>query len=125
MKKQINNSVFQELINSIQFCVDSQKGKYSLETYLQIVGTYSDRLIMESEKEGITYIGGSCKVKKNNGQCEFLDFYVEMFFQDSNGNSIKKEAHRKLSTTKFTREAISSIGNEEIEFNIDKPEGRS
>ena len=124
MSKNTKKSTFQELIDSIHFYFDSKRGRYSLETYLQIISKYVDSLILSTEKEGMKYLGGDCKVKKNNEQDGFLSFHVEMFFEDINGNAIKKEAHRNLKIEKFTKGTINLIGNDEKKFNIDKPEGK-
>ena len=37
------NSVWRELWDSIKYCKESKSGKYSIDTYLDIVGEYTDR----------------------------------------------------------------------------------
>lgn len=44
MKDSYEDSVWSELLNSIKYLKESKKGKYSLDTYLDIIGEYTDRL---------------------------------------------------------------------------------
>ena len=112
-----------ELIDSIVFAWDSQKGKYSLETYLSIVGEYTDRLILSSEQNGYCYTGGHCKVSIPEGVTDSIQFAVEMYFADTNENRIMKKAKRILPAYKFTRETVERLNQfKELEFNIEKPE---
>ena len=115
-----SDSMFRELIQAIQYCFDSKKGRYSLETYLEIVGEYTDRTIISAEKEGMRYLGGECEVKL--GKNEIIDFEVEMFFENRKGQSQRKVANRELPFDKFTRETISTLEAGMLKFNIEKPE---
>ena len=62
MKKIQENSVWSELWNSMKFCIESKSGKYSMDTYLDIVGVYTDGQIKLAESEGLTYLGGECQI---------------------------------------------------------------
>ena len=121
MKKD-NNQPFQELWDSILFCVDSQRGKYSLETYLDIIGEYADRLIIKTQENGVTYTGGECNVNKDPDGKNY-DFEVSLYFRDGEDNVIKKQASRKIAMDKFTRETKSSINDKKTQYKIDKPLG--
>ncbi|GFP76644.1 hypothetical protein [Clostridium fungisolvens] len=112
---------FKEMFNSIKFCIDSKKGKYSLDTYLDIVGEYADRQIIAAENEGLEYSGGECIVKKSDTDSSLLEFSIELYFENQQGESIKKEAKRNLPLSKFVGETASVIGNETLKFNIQKP----
>lgn len=118
-----SKSAWKEFLESIQFCFDSKKGKYSLESYLEIIGQYTDQLILQTEDSGLIYTAGECIVSRST-QEESYDFGVMMYFIDEQGNAIKKEAFRKIPITKFTREAVEQIGTKKLKFNIEKPEGR-
>lgn len=118
-------SAWKEFCESIQFFIDSKKGKYSLETYLEIVGEYTDRLIIEAEGTGMNYSGGECTVKKKPDE-NVYEFNVKIHFTGIDDVPICKEAVRKIPIDKFTRETTDQIGAGEIKFRIDKPErGRS
>ncbi len=112
-------TTFYELINAIKFCRESKKGKYSLETYLDIIGKYVDYIIIQSEKDGLAYIGGTCIVR-NDTLKQNYSFRVEMFFQDKNGRNIMKEATRCLPQKKFTSETKNKIMEETV-FEINRP----
>ena len=61
-----NKSAWRTLMESIQFCIDSKRKRYSLEAYLEMVGKYTDNIILQAEDAGLDYVGGECIVK--NGQ---------------------------------------------------------
>ena len=116
-----NRSAWKEFCESIQFFIDSKTGKFSLETYLEIIGEYTDRLIIEAEGTGMCYSGGECTVKKNPNE-KVYEFNVIIHFTDIDNMTICKEAVRKIPIDRFTREATDQIGTGEIKFRIDKPE---
>ena len=118
--KEKKNSVLDELFSSFKYYRESKKGKYSLDTYLDIIGEYTDRLIEKSEEESLEFLGGTCEVVNNVKEKTFV-FIVKMFFRDENGNNISKEASRSLEKTKFTSETEQDVGNNKI-FEINKPE---
>lgn len=118
-----NKSVWKEFLESVQFCIDSKKGKYSLEMYLEIIGEYTDRLIIQAEETGMHYSGGECVVKRN-AEREVYEFSIHVYFIDGEGETVEKKAFRKISVDRFTKETVSQIGTNEIKFNIEKPERR-
>ena len=120
MEKKTVTSAFRELWESIQYMFDSKKGKYSLETYLGILSEYTDRLILAAKKDDLSYTGGECRIKKEEGN-EYLEFHIEMFFLDKEKNAIKKEAARKLPVKRFTTETLRRIDDKEIKFEITSP----
>lgn len=115
------DSSFKELADSIKDCIKFENEKYSLESYLEIVGRYTDRLIITSEKNYMPYLGGECKVARDNDD-DTLNFTLEMYFESSVGSKIKKTATRKIPIDKFTDETIQILGSEEKSFEIVKPE---
>lgn len=120
MKDNQDTTIWNELWNSIRFFHESKKGKYSLDTYLDILEKYTDKLIKETEKQGFYYLGGECRVT-NSHKNNTYDFAVEMFFKNSNGEKISKEAKRSLSKDKFVTETDEKIKNT-ITFEIQKPD---
>lgn len=117
MKKE--SSVLNELIKAFKYYIESKKGKYSLKTYLDIIGEYTDRLIVTGEKEGFSFLGGTCTVANNEHDATY-DFKIEMYFQDNEGNNITKEATRSLNKRRFTTETEDEVKNER-KFEIYKP----
>ena len=117
------SSVFGDLFAAIKFCMESKKGKYSLQTYLDIVSEYADRQIVLNEEKGLTYMGGSCHIKGKENDPKKIKFKVELFFEDEQKQSIKKEAEKELSLDKFVSETIAQIGTDGLDFNISRPGG--
>lgn len=119
MTKRHENSIWSELWNSILFCKESQNGKYSLDTYLDIVGEYTDRQIKAAEDEGLKYIGGECQIT-NLCETGTFDFEITMFFEDCTGAKILKEARRNLPKNKFVSETNDKVDGK-IRFEIQRP----
>ena len=117
MKKAID-----ELFDALKFYRDSKRGKYSLDTYLDIIGEYADRQILEAEqKEGLKYLGGQCEVWRLREDAKEIHFAVHLYFSDENGENIEKEACRDISIAKFVRETQQIIGTEKQVFDIEDP----
>lgn len=118
--KEHKKSVLDELVDSFRFYKESKKGKYSLNTYLEIIGEYTDRIILQSENEALIYEGGTCTVKNNKLEASF-DFIVKMYFKNDDGTNILKEATRSIKKDKFTSETENDVV-EELIFEINRPE---
>lgn len=119
MKHVQKNSIWRELWDSIKFWKESKSGKYSLDTYLDIVGEYTDRLILLAENDGLTYLGGECQII-NSYDTNTYDFKVKMFFENSKGENIVKEAERSLAKVKFVSETEREVGVK-TKFEIQRP----
>jgi len=115
------NSIWSELWNSIKYCKESKSGKYSLDTYLDILGEYTDRQIIEAEEGGLTYLGGECQVI--NSSDNTYEFSIQMFFSDDSGEKIIKDAKRNLPKNKFVSETKQAVGKK-IKFEIQRPNRR-
>lgn len=114
--------ILQELFDSFKYMRESKKGKYSLDTYLDIVGEYADRLIVQCKNEGYGYMGGHCKVSSDVEQPNQFLFQIELFFEKDDGNNLKKEAERCLTCSMFTSETITRIKeHKEMVFDIKEP----
>ena len=113
---------FSDLINSIKYMFQSAKGKYSLESYLEVIGEFTDDTIVEAEKEGLNFFGGECSIKSNILNNEEVSIAVNMQFRSDTGEWKKKEATRFIEKSIFTDEAIKQIGgNEGLTFAINPP----
>lgn len=113
-------AIIKDLIDSIIYFRESKKGKFSLNTYLDIIEQYADRQIIESEEnEGIIYMGGACEVYKIPER-EMYCFNIKLYFQTEDGKSILKEANRELSYEKFTSVTKNEIGQGKT-FKIHRP----
>ena len=119
MRREQENSIWSELWNALKYCIESRNGKYSLDTYLDIVGEYTDRQIKTAEKGGLKYKGGECQVINSHDKNSY-EFEIKMFFEDSNGENIVKEAKKILPKNKFLSETDKEIG-ETVKFEIKKP----
>lgn len=119
MEKIQENSVWSELWDSIKFCKESKRGKYSLDTYLDIIGEYTDRQIKSAEAEGLKYLGGECQIT-NSYDTNKYEFEVKMYFEDRNGEKMIREAKRNLPKDRFVSETDRKVG-EKIKFEIQRP----
>lgn len=119
MGKIQENSIWNELWDSIKFCKESKSGKYSLSTYLDIAEEFTDRQIKSAETEGLIYLGGECQIANKYEEKEY-EFEVKMYFEDDKGEKIIKEAKRDLPKDKFVSETEREVG-ENIRFEIQKP----
>lgn len=120
MRKVQESSAWSELWDAIKYCKESKNGKYTLDTYLDIVGEYTDRQIKTAEDMDLKYVGGTCKVT-NSVNKEVFDFEIKMYFEDKKGKSIIKEAKRGLPKNRFVSETSRIVGDE-ISFEIKRPE---
>lgn len=114
-----NTSLWNELWNSIVFCKDSILGKYSLDTYLDIIGEYTDKQIVEAEKQGLIYLGGECQIINSSDKNSY-DFKIQMYFRDSQGGKILQEAKRSILKDRFVSNTDSEIG-QMVRFEIKEP----
>lgn len=110
--------LLKQLLNAIFYFIDSLRKKYSLETYIEVISQYTDKIILKEIESGKLYRGGNCLVKKNN-KTEIL-FTVKMYFIDENGQNYIKEAARTLALSQFTRETEDLL-KEEKNYDILKP----
>lgn len=117
--------IFQELFDSIRYMIESKKGRYSLDTYLDIVGEYADRIILDCREKGYLYKGGNCRVSADvNNESQFC-LGVRLYFENENAENIEKVAERYIDANKFTTETILKIRErKELVFEIDEPVNR-
>ena len=110
-----------ELMDSIIYCIESKKGLYSLDTYLDILSEYADKQILSAEREEeLCYMGGKCEISLNESE-PYINMSVTLYFVDNENNNVVKEASRKLPLSRFTSETPAQIGGG-LTYEIDKPE---
>lgn len=114
-------NALKEMLDSVKFSIESKKGKYSLDTYLDILGEYTDLQIINGEKEGLEYIGGKCSDKVCEKNPEYMEFVVELYFENQWGEPVKREARRNIPLNKFVSETISTVGKETLSFYVYYP----
>ena len=110
-----------ELINAIRFRNDSKKGKYSLDTYLDIISQRADEIIEESIQNKLYYITGLCKVSLEDKQ---LKTDIELYFSNSEGERIQKTFSVEKTTSCFVRETMDLFHEKKVLiYNIDLRKG--
>lgn len=103
------------------YLLDSMRGKYSFDTYLEVMNDFIDEEIRNMQAQGLRYTGGHVVFEDRNDDC---DIQVELFFlhPQSNQYSVKR-AKRQLPKKKFVRRDIELLEKQEkLEFNVEKPE---
>lgn len=120
-KKDIKGA-FDEFIKALKFRNDSKQGKFSIDTYLDMLGDYTDKLIIDTKKEGLVYSNGKCTVTQNELK-DSLIFHVELFFtQKDKEEMILKELSVNKPKDAFVRETEDYFINEvALVYNIEDP----
>ncbi len=109
--------------SALKFTHQSAQGKYSLETYIEVLGKYTDDEIREFTSKGHKYSGGEA-VFTTSASDVSIKAVVKMYFVDGEtGQNMMKKAERFLEKTMFTDEAIDLIEKKgELAFEIKAPE---
>lgn len=112
-------SALGELWDSILYCIDSISGRFSIDSYLDVIGEYADRMIIEAQNTGLSYLGGECEAVYEKDEKQYV-FEVRMYFEDMNAKKIEKKAIRRFPESKFTRETKQQLEEKSV-FSILKP----
>lgn len=116
-----NGTIFSEIKNLFKYMFQSAQGKYSLETYLEVLNEFTDPEIISSEENGLKYIGGEVVFLTTKSQSDIL-ITIKLEFQDDNGDWKLKKAERRVEKSMFTQETINRLhNNQETKFEIEKP----
>ena len=102
LKKHNISEKTNEFIKAIQYLNDSKKGKLDLDTYLDMMGQFTDSEIVSAKKDGLEYLEGKCTV------------VPEMFFRAQNGDEILKEFTVDKPTDFFVRETKDLFQNDAV-----------
>lgn len=124
-KKENKEGILQQFFDSIRYMRESKRGRYSLETYLDIVEEYADRIILDCKGKGYFYKGGNCRVSVDEKNASQFLFGVKMYFENKNAEYLEEAAERYIDVNKFTTETILKIKeSKELIFEIDEPINR-
>ena len=93
---------------------------FSLSEYLDIVSQYTDSAIIKEERTGNYYTGGDCRTTVIDS--DMVEFYIRMYFVNSNEERLMKEANRKLKMSNFDEDTQTYLREESRVFEILKPE---
>ena len=116
-----SQSVFSDIKNSVKYMIQSAQGKYSFETYLEVLSEFTDSEIEFGEKSGLKYIGGEVTFITSDGQ-DGIFVSINLEFQSMSGEWKLKEAKRTLEKSMFTQESIDRLETaQETRFDIEKP----
>lgn len=110
-----------EIRRSLAYLFQSICGKYSLETYLESLGEFTDGEIDTATGSGLAYRGGEAvfQTRPEDGDIRIT---VSLEFQDPAGAWKLKKAERTVPKTTFTREAVQQIEcAEEMRFEVQEP----
>lgn len=115
-------NLFEELKGAFKYLFQSARGKYSLETYLEILSEFTDDEINTALDNGDTYAGGEA-VFYSIVNSDTIHATVEMRFYNENDLKVRtKKAERDLERKIFTDEALATIDrNGETAFEIKVP----
>ena len=123
VKKNRISNAFSDLKQAVQYRKDSKAGKYSIDSYLDIIGMFSDKLILEARQEKLRFINGSCTVLSDD-QFQNLYFKVELYFENADDEKIVKEFSTEKSTDLFVKETIELFKDKTVLlYEIEEPKG--
>ena len=111
------------LWDQILYLIDSILGKYSIETYLEVMNDFIDSEIRESQKQGMTYTGGQVAFSTTKESDKYV-VEVQLYFTEPGTQQYSvKRAERQLAKKKFIRRDIERLeACQKLEFNVEKPE---
>lgn len=115
-------NVVKEFKSAMKYFFQSVKGRYSIDSYLEILSEFTDGEINAALDNGEVYGGGEVTfLSVSNGDA--LDVTVEMRFYDDKEKKIKtRKAERKLQRKLFTDDALKVFDNNgQTTFEIKAP----
>ena len=115
-----NTGIWDSIKDALKYLYQSAKGRYSLESYLDVLGQFTDEEINEALDGGDMYGGGEVTFSYTP---EYILATIEMrFFNSDEMKNRTKKAERKLEPKLFTDEAISTIKEKgTLSFEIKAP----
>lgn len=111
------------LWDQILYLLDSIQGKYSFESYLQIMNDFVDDEILQAQASGLNYTGGHIIFSTEPALAD-CTVEVELYFTPSETTTYTvKRAARQLPKSKFIRKDVAMLEKElRLEFEVEKPE---
>lgn len=120
-KKKDESKNLLDLIKEKLVKIFQKTDNYTIEEYLKVLSDFTDSVILDSKKEGLTFMGGEV-VFRSEEELKKVKINVEMEFKRVDNQWQLKKAERKIDYSTFSKEAIEKIESEkEICFNIEKP----
>lgn len=115
-----NTGIWDSIKDAFRYLYQSAKGKYSLESYLDVLGQFTDGEINEALDAGDMYGGGEVTFSYTP---EYILTSIEMrFFNSDEMKNKTKKAERKLEPKIFTDEAVSMMKEKgTLSFEIKAP----
>ncbi len=119
------NSILTTITETLKGVLDLFKRKITFEEYLSATSDVIDKKIIDICKaEKIRYVGGTCTFRASK-ENQRIAAKLELFFQDTFGQWIKKEQKFSAPISVFTDEAkataIKKMFKDELKINIDAP----
>lgn len=113
--------LWMDICYEIKRLVESLRGKWSFEIWMNTIGDFTDELIRKTEsKDGSKYQSGFCEVDPSNPS--EIVATVKLYFLEVTGEQSEYEAKRSFSKTKFLSEALRKIEVDGItRYPIDAP----
>lgn len=116
------NGIWEELKDAFRYLFQSAKGKYSLESYLEALGEFTDEEINRELDDGEHYGGGEVTFSSIRNK-DYIKIVIEMRFSNERDMKIKtKRAEREVERRSFTDSALKIFDeNGETTFEIKPP----
>ncbi|WP_125141627.1 hypothetical protein [Clostridium transplantifaecale] len=112
----------EKFMSTLYELFQSSQGKYTLEMYINLVGEFTDEVIMASKRKGLSFNEGSCFIRDIGTNKDVFTIFLEMYFIDISGKKILEKAEREMEKRKFTYDSIKQIETKRcMEFIIEKP----
>lgn len=123
VKKRNESGVWENIKTTLKFTYQSAIGKYSLETYLEVLGEYTDSEIIDFLEKGYTYGGGEVTFLTEKSE-DTIKVMVKMYFFERITKKNKlKQAERSLEKNIFTDETIKTLEEKRlVMYEINEPE---
>lgn len=119
----MSNVGISDFFKSIGYMFQSMKGRFTIESYLELISEFTDETIVHSRNEGLIYIGGECKIKFNEELKDKITIIIEMQFKTRDGKWKQKRAQREIDQNKFVSQVIDEIKEKkELKYEINEPE---
>lgn len=121
MEKKNGSKIFLDLIKEKLIKIFQKTDNYSIEEYLKVLSDFTDSVILDSQKEGLMFMGGEV-VFKSKKELNKIKINVDMEFKNVDNQWILKKAEKEIEYATFNKDAIEKIETKnEIRFNIEKP----
>lgn len=114
---EVSFQIIEEIIRNF---LKSTIFRVSFDDVLDLYSETIDKLILDTiAKEKIKYVGGSINV---NYLQDNIEFKIECYFQNQNGQWVKKEGNNTLPVNRFKQQSIEELVRiKSMKFDIEEP----